>query len=201
MCVTSLLGGPWADLWPFYGLYSKPCKPLNNWENRLQYNPWKGHKSTHGQRISCFLLKSFHFRRLRKLQGFFFHANPYISNVMQQCRCSPMLIFRAWATCGLSRDMDNSSIFRLSLVWSRPWFCSSFQPLHLFRSFWSFRLFRPFRFGGFVSLFPVLVHATKNKGLDSGMTSSLLCPKYERNKWLVDYESRCYATSKNKPRD
>ena len=25
MCVTSLLGGPWADLWPFYGLY---CKPL-----------------------------------------------------------------------------------------------------------------------------------------------------------------------------
>ena len=71
MCVTSLLGGPWADLWPFYGLYSKPCKPLNNWENRLQYNPWKGHKSTHGQRISCFLLKSFHFRRLRKLQVFF----------------------------------------------------------------------------------------------------------------------------------
>ena len=28
MCVTSLLGGPWADLWPFYGLYSKPCKPV-----------------------------------------------------------------------------------------------------------------------------------------------------------------------------
>ena len=26
MCVTSLLCGPWADLWPFYGLYSKPCK-------------------------------------------------------------------------------------------------------------------------------------------------------------------------------
>ena len=22
MCVTSLLCGPWADLWPFYGLYS-----------------------------------------------------------------------------------------------------------------------------------------------------------------------------------
>ena len=21
MCVTSLLCGPWADLWPFYGLY------------------------------------------------------------------------------------------------------------------------------------------------------------------------------------
>ena len=40
-----------------------------------------------------------------------------------------------------------------------------------------------------VSLFPVLVHATKNKGLDSGMTCSPLCPKYEENKWLVDYES------------
>ena len=23
MCVTSLLCGPWADLWPFYGLYCK----------------------------------------------------------------------------------------------------------------------------------------------------------------------------------
>ena len=23
MCVTSLLYGPWADLWPFYGLYCK----------------------------------------------------------------------------------------------------------------------------------------------------------------------------------
>ena len=23
MCVTSLLGGPWADLWPFNGLYCK----------------------------------------------------------------------------------------------------------------------------------------------------------------------------------
>ena len=23
MCVTSLLCGPWADLWPFYGLYWK----------------------------------------------------------------------------------------------------------------------------------------------------------------------------------
>ena len=28
--------------------------------------------------------------------GFFSHTNPYILNVTQQCRCSPMLIFRAW---------------------------------------------------------------------------------------------------------
>ena len=27
------------------------------------------------------------------------YTNPYISNVTQQCLCSPMLIFRAWATC------------------------------------------------------------------------------------------------------
>ena len=32
--------------------------------------------------------------------GFFPHTNPYILNVTQQCRCLPVLIFRAWATCG-----------------------------------------------------------------------------------------------------
>ena len=31
---------------------------------------------------------------------FFSHTNPYILNVTQQCLCSPMLLFRAWATCG-----------------------------------------------------------------------------------------------------
>ena len=31
---------------------------------------------------------------------FFSDTNPYISNITQQCRCSTMLIFRAWATCG-----------------------------------------------------------------------------------------------------
>ena len=35
---------------------------------------------------------------------FFSHTNPYISNVTQQCRCSPMLIFRAWATCAQTRN-------------------------------------------------------------------------------------------------
>ena len=30
---------------------------------------------------------------------FFSHTNPYIANVTPQCRCSPMLVFRAWATC------------------------------------------------------------------------------------------------------
>ena len=50
-------------------------------------------------KVSCFLLKSFHFRMLQKRQDFS-HTNPQILNVTQQCRCSPMLIFRAWATCG-----------------------------------------------------------------------------------------------------
>ena len=35
---------------------------------------------------------------------FFSHTNPYISNVTQQCRCSLMLIFRAWATCAQTRN-------------------------------------------------------------------------------------------------
>ena len=41
MCVTyaSLLGGPWADLWPFYGLYCKQFSPS----------------------LKLFLLKSLHF--------------------------------------------------------------------------------------------------------------------------------------------
>ena len=49
-------------------------------------------------KVSCFLLKSFHFRTLYRNDRFFPHTNPYISNVTEQCRCSPMLIFRAWAT-------------------------------------------------------------------------------------------------------
>ena len=61
MCVTSLLCGPRADLWPFYV----------NGLNRFPY----------------------------KYPG----TNPYILNVTQQCRCSPVLIFRAWATCALIR--------------------------------------------------------------------------------------------------
>ena len=35
---------------------------------------------------------------------FFSHTNPYILNVTQQCRFSPMLIFRAWATCEIRRQ-------------------------------------------------------------------------------------------------
>ena len=35
---------------------------------------------------------------------FFSHTNTYISNVTQQCRCSPMLILRAWVTCAQTRN-------------------------------------------------------------------------------------------------
>ena len=62
MRVKSLLCGPRADLWPFYGFL---CK------------------------------------------RFFPHTNPYILNVTQQCRCSTMLIFRAWATCRLIQVGNN----------------------------------------------------------------------------------------------
>ena len=64
-------------------------------------------------KVSCFLLKSFHFRRLQKRLFYFSHTNPYILNVAQQCRCSPMLIFRAWTTCGLR----NVSASELSNCW------------------------------------------------------------------------------------
>ena len=31
---------------------------------------------------------------------YYYYYYYYILNVTQQCRCSPMLVFRAWATCG-----------------------------------------------------------------------------------------------------
>jgi len=46
MCVTSLLCGPQADLWPFYGFFRDVTHILS--------------------KVSCFLLKFFHFRRLQK---------------------------------------------------------------------------------------------------------------------------------------
>ena len=36
-------------------------------------------------------------------EGFFSHADPCILGVARRCRCSPMLIFRAWDTCAFSR--------------------------------------------------------------------------------------------------
>ena len=59
MCVTSLLCGPRADLWPFYGFL---CK-----------------------RFSLYI------KVYPLVNRFFSHTNPYILNVTQQCRCSPML--------------------------------------------------------------------------------------------------------------
>ena len=48
--------------------------------------------------------------------GFFSHTNSYILNVTQQWRCSPMLIFRAWATC----DVSIGGTFYSLLGWSPP---------------------------------------------------------------------------------
>ena len=77
-CVTSLLCGQWADLWPFYGLF---CKLFSLYiKVFIERNP--------------FIFVGYGNDR------FFFHTNPYISNITQQFRCSPTLIFRASATCG-----------------------------------------------------------------------------------------------------
>ena len=90
-------------------------KPYVERENRLQYNQWNGNKSAHGPhrrdvthilcKVSCFfffciiIFEILPFSQVTETIGFSPHTNPYISNVTQQCWCSPMLIFRAWATC------------------------------------------------------------------------------------------------------
>ena len=77
-CVTSLLCGQWADLWPFYGLF---CKLFSLYKKVfIERNP--------------FIFVGY------GNDKFCFHTNPYISNITQQFRCSPTLIFRASATCG-----------------------------------------------------------------------------------------------------
>ena len=51
MCVTSLLCGPWADPWPFYGLYCKrfslPSKVYYREIKPVPITPYliNGHKS------------------------------------------------------------------------------------------------------------------------------------------------------------
>ena len=78
MCLKSLLCGPRANLWPFYELY---CKRFSLYI----YGRFMGfyvngflsfYKSARGpyrrdvvhilSKVSCFFLKSFHFRRLQK---------------------------------------------------------------------------------------------------------------------------------------
>ena len=101
MRVTSLPCGPPADLWPFYGFLCKRFSLCIKTHKRAINRPadHTGEDVTHIlSKVSSFLLKSFHFVGYRN-DRFFSHTNPYILNVTQQCRCSPMLIFRAWATC------------------------------------------------------------------------------------------------------
>ena len=71
MCVTSLLCGPRADLWPFYGFL---CKRFSLYVGKLFFFYW-----------NPFIFVGYGNDR------FFSHTNPYILNVTQQCRCSPML--------------------------------------------------------------------------------------------------------------
>ena len=57
------------------------------------------------------------------VNAFLFHKNPYILNVMQQCRCSPMLIFRAWATSGFSTpDATGDSFSSVASGLEKPLF-------------------------------------------------------------------------------
>ena len=86
MCVTSLLCGPRTDLWPFYGFL---CKRFSLCIKKTFIQPF----------IFLFIFVGYRNDR------FFSHTNPYILNVYtQQSRCSPMLIFRAWATCVYTKE-------------------------------------------------------------------------------------------------
>ena len=101
--------------------FTKVYKGLNLYRERKPFK--KTHKTAINwpvdhilSKVSCFLFKSFQFRRLSyRNDRFFPHSNPYISNVSQQCRCSPMLIFRAWATCAVP-----GSLFRCLLAVPSP---------------------------------------------------------------------------------
>ena len=72
-------------------------------------------------KVSCFYWNPFILVGYRN-DRLFPHINPYISNVTQQRRSSPMLIFRAWATYELS---DFCIIFSMtSTAFHFPWLTS-----------------------------------------------------------------------------
>ena len=65
--------------------------------------------------------------------GFFPHTNPYISNVMQQCRWSLLLIFRTWATCASNKFQIIKRIVFQPLGWLFASSCSKFKVLFVFQ--------------------------------------------------------------------
>ena len=63
-------------------------------------------------RLSCVVHRQIYGRFMGLyVNAFLSHTNPYILNVTQQCRCLPMLIFRAWATSGFSRPEATADSF------------------------------------------------------------------------------------------
>ena len=75
-------------------------------------------------RLSCVVHRPIYGRFMGfYVNAFLFHKNPYILNVMQQCRCSPMLIFRAWATSGFSTpDATGDSFYSVPSGLDKPLF-------------------------------------------------------------------------------
>ena len=58
MCVTSLLCGPWADLWPFYEKY---CKRFSLY--RAFSLTWPASMQIYGNKDSVYIRKEFNSRR------------------------------------------------------------------------------------------------------------------------------------------
>ena len=115
MCVTSLLCGPWADPWPFYGLYCKrfslPSKVYYREIKPVPITPylmainWLGNhtgKKKHNlSKVSRYLFNSFYIRRLQKQYCF-----------------SPIQFLIFW-TLRNSADGDISSLGHL--CWHKVW--------------------------------------------------------------------------------
>ena len=95
MCVTSLLCGPWADLWPFNGLYCKRFSLYITGERkpftvqpikRPKIFPWitQERRNTHFMQGKLFFIEivnPFIFVGYEN-DRFFPHTNPYISKSM-----------------------------------------------------------------------------------------------------------------------
>ena len=59
MCVTSLLCGPWADLWPFYGKYYKRFSLY-----RAFSRTWPAPMQIYRSKESIYIRKEFNSRRI-----------------------------------------------------------------------------------------------------------------------------------------
>ena len=115
--IVCYLGGIWRRLEPLGRIYGRFLRRIRR---SLRWRPQRkpvtlqkkknGNRSAHGphrrdvthsvSKVSCFLLETCHYRRLQneKRQVFFTYKSLYF----ERFATMPMLIFRAWDSCGVS---------------------------------------------------------------------------------------------------